>query len=225
MGLDWRPLWISLKVAGAATAISLTAGTLLGAWLAHGNFPGRRWLSAFVLLPLALPPTVLGWYLLVLLGRRSPVGRFYEWLFEEPIVFTLKAAVVAACASTVPIVARQLAAAFALADRDLLEAARLDGASGVRLLWRVQLPLIRPALMAAAAIAFARAMGDFGATLMVAGNIPGRTQTAAIAIYDLVNSGRETEAAVLVVFLSAVALGVLVFASEASGSPSRRKTL
>lgn len=211
--LDWRPLWISLQVGAAATAVSLVLGTLLGHWLATRRFAGRRWFSALVLLPLVLPPTVLGWYLLVLLGRRSPVGRLYEALFGEPIVFTLKAAVIAACVSTVPIVARQLAAAFALTEPGVLEAARLDGARGWRLLWWVQLPMIRPALAAAGAVAFARAVGDFGATLMVAGNIPGRTQTAAIAVYDLVNSGREGQAAVLVAIMSAVALVVLAYAS------------
>lgn len=211
--MDWRPLWISLQVGVSATAISLLLGALLGYWLASRGGRWRRWSSAVVLLPLVLPPTVLGWYLLVILGRRSPVGRLYETIFGEPIVFTLKAAIIAACASAIPIVARQLAAAFAMTDRGVMEAAQIDGARGVRLLWQIQIPIIRPALGSAAAIAFARAVGDFGATIMVAGNIPGHTQTAAIAVYDLVNGGRDLEAGALVFIMSMFALSVLIFSS------------
>lgn len=211
--IDWQPVWLSLRIGGAATLIALGAGAPLGWWLTHTRVVGRRFLNAVVLLPLVLPPTVLGYYLLVLIGQRGPVGAVWQAVFGAPLVFTAKAAVLAACVSTIPIVTRQLAAAFTAIDPDVTEAARLDGATGLSLFIHVHLPQIREPLLAAAAIAFARAVGDFGATLMVAGNIPGRTQTASIAIYDMMNAGRDTEALVLVVIVSLVALAVLALTS------------
>lgn len=212
-GIDWQPVWLSLQVGGAATLIAVAAGAPLGWWLTHTRVIGRRFLNAFVLLPLVLPPTVLGYYLLVLIGQRGPIGVVWQAVFGAPLVFTSKAAVLAACASTIPIVTRQLAAAFTAIDPDVTEAARLDGATGLSLFFQVHLPQIREPLIAAATIAFARAVGDFGATLMVAGNIPGRTQTASIAIYDLMNAGRDAQALVLVVIVSLVSLIVLVLTS------------
>jgi molybdate transport system permease protein len=208
--LDWRPVWLSLRVGLAATALSLAIGSALGHFLAHRHFRGKRAFEALVLLPLLLPPTVLGYYLLVVVGRRGAVGRAWESLFGEPLVFTLNAAIVAACASAIPIVARQMTAAFAALEPDVTDAARLDGAHGIALMWRVHLPQVRGALLAAGAIAFARSLGDFGATLMVAGNLPGRTQTAALAIYDLINQNRHEDALVLVIIMSAVAFAILL---------------
>ena len=209
--VDWHPVWISLKVGVSATFISMILGSLVGYFLAHFQFPGRRWVEAIVLLPLVLPPTVLGYYLLVIIGRRGPIGHIWEAVFGSPLVFTLKAAVIAACAATIPIVARQLAAAFAQTDPEVVEAARIDGASGWSLFLLVQLPQIRTPLIAAGTIAFARAVGDFGATLMVAGNLPKRTQTAAIAIWDLMNAGQDGQAFVLVLIVSAISLVALAF--------------
>lgn len=207
--MDWHPLWVTARVAVAATAISLVAGSLLALLLVRGRLPGRRLVESAVLLPLVLPPTVLGYYLLVLFGRGTPFGAAWEALFGRPLVFTLGAAVVAACASTIPLVARQMIGAFALVSNDILEAARIDGAGWWRLLWEVELPLVSPALKAAGAIAFARATGDFGATLMLAGNIPGRTQTAAVAIYDLMNAGRDSQALLLVLIVTVIAITAL----------------
>jgi molybdate transport system permease protein len=208
---DFAPILLSLRVAGTATLISLLVGAILGYWLTSRERRARRWLGALVLLPLMLPPTVLGYYLLVLMGRRGPVGRLWEAATGAPLVFTTTAAVVAACASTIPIVTRQLAAAFDEISHELIEAARLDGASGLRLFRHLHLPLVRGALLSAGTIAFARAVGDFGATLMVAGNIPGETQTAAIAIYELMNAGRDGEAFVMVAIITLLAIGVLAF--------------
>lgn len=209
--IDWRPVWLTLHVAAATTGISLVIGTLLGWFLAGHAFPGRRWIMAATMLPLVLPPTVLGFYLLVAFGRTSPLGRAWEAVFGEPLVFTTNAAVLAASVAAVPIVARQMAVAFAGIGHDVLEAGRMDGAGRVRLFWEIQLPLVRPALLAGATIAFARAVGDFGATLMIAGNIPGETQTAAIAIYELMNAGREREALYLVLAITVVSAVVLAY--------------
>ena len=205
-GFDWRPLAVSLQVAIPATIASVAVGTGLGWLLARKCGPAaRRWLGAAVLLPLALPPTVLGWYLLVVIGRRGPVGRLWEQVTGEPLVFTRSAAVVAAMVGGIPVVARQMAAAFSAQDPHLLEAARLDGAGPWSAARLVELPLARGALVAAGAVAFARALGDFGATLMVAGNLPGRTQTAALAVYEYSGAGRDADAARMVAATTAAA--------------------
>ncbi len=208
--IDWGPVWISLRVGFSATAISLVVGTIAGWLMASREFPGRRWAMALVMLPLVLPPTVLGYYLLVLIGSDGVLGEIWQAVFGAPLVFTIKAAILAACVSTIPIVARQLAAAFAETDQEVTEAALIDGAGTPALFLHIHLPQIRQPLIAAGTIAFARAIGDFGATLMVAGNIPGRTQTASIAIWDLMNSGNETQALILVILISLVSLLVLV---------------
>lgn len=220
--IDWRPVLVSLHVASIATVLSLAVGALLGWLFAHRRFPGRRALEAAVLLPLVLPPTVLGYYLLVLVGANGPVGHAWQAIFGAPLVFTRNAAILAACVATVPIVARQLSAAFASIDADATEAARLAGAGGWSLFWHIHLPQIRGPLAAAATIAFARALGDFGTTLMVAGSIPGRTQTASLAIYDLISAGRPQEATVLVVIVSAVALAALAAVAGGNRDEPRR---
>jgi molybdate transport system permease protein len=156
-----------------------------------------------------LPPTVLGYYLLVLLGRSSFVGRAVESLTGGPLVFTWRGAVVAAAMGALPLVVKTTRAAIAAVDADLEDAARTLGQSEWRVFRRVTLPLASRGILAAAMLAFARSLGDFGATLMVAGNIPGRTQTAAIAIYDATQAGRDDYALTLVLILSATALAIV----------------
>lgn len=207
------PLLITAQVASVATLVSLLLGTALGMILTWRRLPARRFMGAITLLPLVLPPTVLGYFLLVLLGRRSVIGRLWEDITGGPLVFTLTAAVIAATVSAVPIIARQVGAAAASIDHDVIEAAMLDGAGRIAIARHVYMPLLAPSLVAAGSIAFARSAGDFGATLMVAGNIPGRTQTASIAIYDLMNAGREAEAMALVAAISALSIAVLLLAS------------
>ncbi|MBI1292615.1 molybdate ABC transporter permease subunit [bacterium] len=216
------PIELTLRVSLSATAVSLVAGTALGFVLQWHRLPFRRFFMALSMMPLVLPPTVLGYYLLILMGRRSWIGQGWEALTGAPLVFTVTAAVIAASVAATPIVARQVAAAISAIDRDALEAAQIDGAGRLRILTDIYLPLLRPSLLAAGSIAFARAVGDFGATLMVAGNIPGRTQTASIAIYEMVNSGRDGEALGLVVIVSLLSLAVLVYATEPLTPPARR---
>src|SRR5580704_6292083 len=179
--MDWFPLWLSLRVATISTALALAVGLWLAWILANRTFRGREALDAAVTLPLVLPPTVLGYYLLVLLGRNSALGRIYEWLFGGPLVFTWQAAVVAALFHSTPLLVKSARAAFESVDRSYERAARSLGSSEARLFLRVTLPLARRSILAAAALGFARSLGDFGVTLMIAGNIPGRTQTVAVA--------------------------------------------
>ena len=214
MQIDWFPLWLSLRVAFLATAIAVAGGVWLAYVLANREFRGKEVLDGAISLPLVLPPTVLGAYLLVVIGRASPFGRVWEAVFGEPLVFTWKAAVVAALLHSLPLLVKSSRAAFESVDRSYERAARTLGASEWRLFWRVTLPLAQRSILAAAALAFARALGDFGVTLMVAGNIPGRTQTVALAIYDAVEGGNTGVARVLVLVVSVVALLILTLAKK-----------
>jgi molybdate transport system permease protein len=214
MPIDWFPLWLSLRVALISTVAALGAGLWIAYILANREFRGKAAVDAAVTLPLVLPPTVLGYYLLVLLGHRSPLGRLWEKIFGSPLVFTWKAAVVAALLYSLPLLVKSSRAALESVDRSCERAARTLGASEWRLFWRVTLPLARRSILAATALAFARSLGEFGATLMIAGNFPGRTQTMAVAIYDAQESGNSTLALTLVLVISAIALAVLTLAAR-----------
>ena len=214
MEIDWFPLWLSLRVAVLATLGALAGGLWLAYLLANREFRGKELLDAAVTLPLVLPPTVLGYYLLVLLGRASPLGRFYEWIFGGPLVFTWQAAVVAALIHSTPLLVKSARAALESVDRSYERAARTLGAPEWRVFWRVTLPLAWRSVLAAAVVAFARSLGDFGITIMIAGNIPGRTQTISVAIYDAVEAGNGALARVLVLVISGVALAILFAANR-----------
>jgi molybdate transport system permease protein len=211
--IDWFPLTLSLRVALIATAFVVIFGVALGWLLARRRFFGRELLDAAVTLPLVLPPTVLGYYLLIALGHRSPIGHAIEEITGHSLVFTWEGAVVAAAIGALPLMVKTSRAAIIAVDTNLEDAARTLGESELNVFWRVTMPLASRGIIAAAMLAFARALGDFGATLMVAGNIPGRTQTAAIAIFDAAQAGRDNYALVLVLILSAVAL-VLVYSTN-----------
>jgi molybdate transport system permease protein len=216
MQIDWFPLWLSLRVAGLSTAIALAIGLWLAWLLANREFRGKEALDAAVTLPLVLPPTVLGYYLLVVIGRESALGRLYEWVTGGPLVFTWQAAVVAALFHSTPLLVKSARAALESVDRAYERAARNLGASEWVVFRRVSLPLAGRSILAAAALAFARSLGDFGVTIMIAGNIPGRTQTVAVAIYDAVEGGNGAVARVLVLVVSGVALAILYLANRLS---------
>ncbi len=207
--VDWFPLWLSLRVAALATVISVSLGLGLAYCLANFKFRGKEALDALTTLPIVLPPTVLGYYLLVMLGRESFLGRVYERLVGAPLVFTWQAAVVAATIHSVPLLVKAARAALESVDSTLENAARTLGAPEWRVFLRVTLPLARRSILAATVFAFARSLGDFGITIMIAGNIPGRTQTMAVAIYDAVQSGNGDLARAMVLVISAVAITVL----------------
>lgn len=207
--IDWFPVKLSFMVASVATALALVVGGALAWLLARKRFPGRDILDALITLPLVLPPTVLGYYLLVLLGTRSAFGGFLYQRFGIRLTFTVTAAVIAATIHALPLVTKSLRAAFESVNPELEAAARTLGLNGRRIFFRVTLPLSARGVLAATALAFARALGDFGITIMIAGNIPGKTQTASVAIYDAVQAGRDNYALTLSVIVSAIAIVML----------------
>jgi len=209
------PLVLSFEIALVATALAALVGLPIAWGLARRKFPGREALDAWLSLPLVMPPTVLGYFLLVLLGRNGPVGRMYAALTGDRLVFTVKGAIVAAAVSALPLVVKFGRATFAAVDPELVVAARTLGASRFGALVRVELPLAARGLVAAMGLAFARALGDFGATLMVAGDTPGATQTASMAIYDATIAGRDSQAAGMIVVLAAVSFVALFAANVA----------
>ena len=168
-------------------------------------------------LPIVLPPTVLGYYLLVLLGRDTFLGRGFEAVFGFPLVFTWQAAVVAATLHSIPLLVKAARAALESVDHNMENAARTLGASEWRIFFQVTLPLARRSILAATVFAFARSLGDFGVTIMIAGNIPGRTQTMAVAIYDAVQSGDTLLANLMVLIISALAIGILYWTNRLQG--------
>ncbi|HEY3664668.1 MAG TPA: molybdate ABC transporter permease subunit [Polyangiaceae bacterium] len=211
---DLEPLLLSFQVAALATLLATVLGVAIAGVLADPRVPGRELIDAAMTAPMVLPPTVLGYYLLVLLGRESAVGHAFEAVFGSPIVFTRGGAVLAATLGALPLVTKASRAALESVDMRLVGAARTLGAGRIRAFFRVSLPLARRGILAGTMLGFARALGDFGVTLMVAGNIPGQTRTASLAIYDAVLSGRDADATRLSLIMTALAVTVLIGASH-----------
>ncbi len=205
----WSPLWLSLRIAAIVTGIVAVSGVGGAYALAKSRFVGRGILEALASLPIVLPPTVLGYYLLVLMGRDSTIGRTWERIVGRPIVFTVTGAVIAASVASFPFCLRAARAALESVDPRLEQAARAIGLPEWRVALQVTLPLAWRGILAGIVLSFARALGDFGATVMVAGNIPGRTQTMPIAVYDAVQAGNDDRAALLAMVLSAIAVVIL----------------
>lgn len=206
----WDPLRLSLQVTACATLIVAVTGIGLGYLLARREFPGRALVDAIASAPIVMPPTVLGYYLLVTVGRNSPIGRAWEAVFGSPLVFSWQGAVLAASVASFPFCLRSARAAIESVDRRYEAAGRVMGLSGWRVATQITLPMARRGLWAGVALAFARALGDFGTTVMVAGNIPGRTQTMPIAVYDAVQAFDYDRAGTLALVLLAVAVTVLL---------------
>lgn len=207
--MELFPVRLSLQVAIIATAITLVLGVPIAWVLARRRFPGRQVLETLVVLPLILPPTVLGYYLLLLIGRRGPVGTVLAAAGIE-LAFTWRAAVLAAAVGSIALVIKASQAGFEAVDQRLEQAARTLGRSELSIFWSVTLPLAWRAVLAGGVLAFCRAMGEFGITLMVAGSIPGRTQTLPLAIYDRVQANQMNEANALALIAVAV-VALLVF--------------
>lgn len=213
-------LLISLKVASVATIIIALLGTLIGRHLARRRYRGKDLVDAATMLPLLLPPTVLGYYLTVIFGRRAPLGSFLASIGIE-FTFTWLGAALASAVVALPLMVRASRSAFEGVDRDLEAAAAIDGAGHWGTFFHISLPLARNGLMGGVALAFARAAGEFGATLMLSGNIPGRTQTMPLAIYDAFTLGDDAAAMMMSLLLTGVSLVVIVI-SLRLGSNGRR---
>jgi len=199
--MSWHPLWLSLQVTAVATVLMVAAGLPLALLLARRRFRGSTLLEVAILLPLVLPPTVVGYYLLLALGRGSPVVEWFGWR----ILFTWCAAAIASAVVGLPLLVLSARAAIAGVDPTLENAARTLGSSEPVVLWRITLPLARRGILAGLVLASARALGEFGATLMVAGNIPGRTQTLPLAIYDAVHNRSYAQANGMVLLMTLLA--------------------
>jgi molybdate transport system permease protein len=215
----WVPLALTLKVALWATAIDLVLGVAIGYALARLRFVGRELLDALLTLPMVLPPTVLGYYLLVVVGRQSAFG---GWLFDSfgiRLIFTWQGAVIAAAVVALPFVIKPARAAFEGVDARLEQAARTLGVHEFGVFCRVTLPLAWRGILAGTLLAFARALGEFGATLMVAGSIPGQTQTLSIAVYEAVQAGQDADALALTALLSVVAVALLLAVGRLARGP------
>ena len=207
-------LGLSLKVALWATVIDLVLGVGFGYLLSRGRFPGRDVLDAVLTLPMVMPPTVLGYYLLVLIGRNGPIGHWLQQHFGINLIFTWQGAVIAAAVVAFPLVLKGARSAFEAVDVQLEQAARVLGVPPLGVFLRVSLPLAWRGVLAGTLLAFARSMGEFGATLMVAGSIPGKTQTLSIAVYEAVQAGQDDTANLLVIITSLTCVIVLVAANR-----------
>lgn len=214
MNNAWIALALSLKVAWWSTAINLVLGGACGYWLARKRFFGRELLDALLTLPMVMPPTVLGYYLLVALGRHSWFGAWLQNSLGINLIFTWQAAVIAASVVTFPLVMRSARAAFEGVHPQMEAAGRVLGLSELAIFFRISLPLAWRGILAGVLLSFARALGEFGATLMVAGSIPGKTQTLSIAVYEAVQAGQDDVAQGLVLITSAVCLAVLLLAGR-----------
>lgn len=215
--MDAAPLLLSFEVAIVATAVAASLGVALGLLLSR-PFPGRDALDVLVTAPMVLPPTVLGYYVLVLVGRKSALGQAFEAVTGAPIVFTARGAVIAAIIGALPLTTKSARAALEGVDERLVLAARTLGAGPLRAFLTVHLPLAARGILAGTMLGFARALGDFGVTLMVAGDIPGATQTASLAIYDAIQAGRDSDAAIMAGLLTVLAAGILYVTIKLTGA-------
>ncbi|MFQ3661537.1 MAG: molybdate ABC transporter permease subunit [Chloroflexaceae bacterium] len=215
--MNWPAFWLSLQVTTIATICITVIGLALALLLTRVRLPGQLVIETVLLLPLVLPPSVIGYYLLLALGRGSPL---VEW-FNVRILFTWPAAVVAATVVGLPLMIQSSRAALANVDPVLENAARTLGSSEWRIFWQITLPLARRGILAGMILGSARALGEFGATLMVTGNIPGRTQTLPVAIYDAVQAQRYADAHLMVLVMTGLAFAGLLWVRWLEPPPQR----
>lgn len=204
------PIWLSLKVATISGVIVIIMGTLIGKALARRKFKGKAVVETILMLPMVLPPTVVGFLLIVVFGKNSIIGQAIEWIFNQPIIFTWWAAVIAAVVVAFPLMYQSAKSGFQEVDHDIEEAARIDGASEWKTFLFISVPLASKMLLAGSILSFARALGEFGATLMFAGNIPGVTQTIPTAIYIALDSGNMAMAWMWVIAIMILSFGMML---------------
>ncbi|HMV52592.1 MAG TPA: molybdate ABC transporter permease subunit [Rhodocyclaceae bacterium] len=210
----WTPLLLTLKVASLATLAAFVTGVAAAFFVARRPIWGKEWIDAILTLPMVLPPTVLGYYLILLIGRNGAIGKWLDAHFDFSLMFTWQGAVIAAAVVSFPLIFKSARAAYEGVDTNLEDAARTLGLTELAIFFRITFPLAWRGILAGTLLGFARAMGEFGATLMVAGNLPGKTQTLALAIYDAVQAGEDDLANALVVITSAACIVILVVSSR-----------
>jgi len=211
MSIDWEAFWLTLRLAAVVSAILLVLGLPLAYWIAFSRWRWRFLIEAAVALPIVLPPTVLGFYVLVALGSRSPLGRWWQSLTGHTLAFTCSGLVIGSILYSLPFAVQPFAASFSSVDRKLMAASATLGASPFRTFSRVVLPLSVPGLITGTALSFAHTMGEFGVVLMVGGNIPGVTRTVAIDIYDKVQTSNYSAANETALLLLVLAFAILSF--------------
>lgn len=207
--MDWTALWLSLRLAGWTVLILLPLSILLGRLLAYRRFRGKGLAEALIMLPLVMPPTVFGFYLLVAFGANSPVGEVWQSLVGRQLVFSFEGLVLASVVLNLPFAIQPAQRGFEAIPTEVREAAQCCGLSPLRSLWKVELPLAWPGLLTAMVLTFAHTLGEFGVVLMVGGSIPGETKTIAIAIYDRVQAFDDQSAAIMSAVLLAISLATI----------------
>jgi molybdate transport system permease protein len=207
--MDWTALGLSLRLAALTVLLLLPAAFLLARWLAFGRLRARGFIEALVALPLILPPTVVGFYLLIAFGRGSPVGATFESLFGRPLVFSFEGLLLASVLVNLPFAVQPMQNALTAIPRHLRDAASCCGLSPAAVIRRIELPLALPGIATAAVLTFAHTLGEFGVILMVGGSIPGETRTIAIAIYDRVQAFDESAAGTMALVLLLIAVAAL----------------
>jgi len=222
--MDWTALWLSLQLAAATVILLLPIGVLVGRALAYRDFPGKGLAEALVALPLVLPPTVFGYYLLVAFGNASPIGRFWQEVFGQPLVFTFEGLLIASVIFNLPFAIQPMQRAFEAIPRQVREAAPCCGMSPWRALWRVELPLAWPGILTGMVLSFAHTLGEFGIILMIGGSIPGETRTIAISIYDRVQAFDDEAAGTMSAVLLLFSLVTIALTFAASRRIGRRLT-
>ncbi len=220
--MDWTALWLSVRLGLVTVAILMPIALVLARALAWRDFRGKGVAEALIALPLVLPPTVLGYYLLVLMGSASPLGRLWEALTGRPLVFTFEGLVAASILFNLPFAVQPMQRAFEAIAPEIREAAALCGMNPLTRLRRVELPLAWPGVATGMVLSFAHTLGEFGVVLMVGGAIPGETRTIAIAIYDRVQAFDEAAAGRMSALLLAVSLVVIAFTFAVSRRIGRR---
>jgi molybdate transport system permease protein len=219
--VDLGALFLSLEIAVLATLFATLLGVAAASLLANVRFFGRDLLDALFTAPIVMPPTVLGYYVIVVLGRRSALGQAFESVTGTSLVFTFTGAVLAAVIGALPLVVKSVRTALEETDPTLVLAARTLGATPLRALFTIQLPLAARGIVAAAMLAFARSLGDFGLTWVIGGNIRGQTHTAAIEIYDAIQARREGDALTLSLVLTGIAIGLLYAVNKLTAKEPR----
>ncbi|HZF80603.1 MAG TPA: molybdate ABC transporter permease subunit [Rubrivivax sp.] len=221
--MDWQSLILSLKLAAATLAVLLPSGLWIGRRLAYSNFAGKAWIEALIVLPLVLPPTVLGYYLLVSLGGASPVGRWLDDAFGVRLTFNFPGLLLASVVFNVPFLVQPVQRAFEAIPGQLREAAAVSGLSAWQTFWRVELPLAWPGVLSAIVLTFVHTLGEFGVVLMIGGSIPGETKTIAIAIYDRVQAFDLAGADRMALLLLLLSLGAVAASFAASARLALRR--